>query len=236
MSKLSNLIFHDGEHWISSPFGSRASFQTSAGATGTFHNGVDYATNGKKLAQYAIASGSVLSCGVDYAYGGAKYVWVSYPQYGVKMLHYHLDSIAVKAGQSVNANTVLGYTGATGKATGIHLHLGVKRLSGGDYIDPEEWSKNEFEKLLKAKYTPGDYKVTKVTATGVLRVRKGAGTAYKAKKFSELTPGAQSKILKLAEKKKNGYVKGLTFTVSAVKGNWGETPSGWVCLKYCERI
>ena len=60
------------------------------------------------------------------------------------MLHYHLDSIKVKAGQKVTKETLLGYTGKTGKATGIHLHLGVKRLSGGGYIDPELWSKNEY--------------------------------------------------------------------------------------------
>ena len=28
----------------------------------------------------------------------------------------------------------------------------------------------------------------------------------------------------------------LCFTVSLVKDNWGKTPSGWVCLDYCERM
>lgn len=233
MSELSNLIFHNSEHYITSPFGYRKSFSTASGATSSFHSGVDYGTNGEKKRQYAIANGTVLSCGIDTAYGGAKFVWVSYPALGVKMLHYHLDKIFVKAGQKVNKNTVLGTTGMSGRATGIHLHLGVKKLSGGDYIDPEKWSK----KVLEAKYTTGNYKVVKVGGAGALRVRKGAAKTYSKIKFSKMTKSAQKKILAIAGKKVNGYVKGLTFTVLEVKNNnWGRTPSGWVNLDYCERI
>lgn len=143
MSTVSDLIFNGEKHYITSKFGKRASFKTDAGVTSSFHSGTDYGTNGKKLAQYAIDIGTVISCGK--ASDGAKYVWVEYPIQGVKMLHYHLDSIKVKARQSVNKSTLLGYTGKTGKATGVHLHLGVKRLSGGDYIDPEKWSANEYK-------------------------------------------------------------------------------------------
>lgn len=142
MSTVSNLIFHNASHYVTSKYGYRYPINTSAGKTNPFHSGTDYGTNGKKIAQYAIEDGSILSCGK--ASDGALYVWVSYPRLKVKMLHYHLDSIKVKAGQIVNKNTLLGYTGKTGKATGIHLHLGIKRLSGGDYIDPEKWSKNEY--------------------------------------------------------------------------------------------
>ena len=86
------------------------------------------------------------------------------------------------------------------------------------------------------KYTVGDYKVVKVGGAGVLRVRKGAAKTYGKVKFSEMTKSAQNKILKLAGKKVNGYVKGLTFTALEVKGNWGRTPSGWVNLDYCKKI
>lgn len=149
MSTVSNLIFHNEKHYVTSKFGKRAVLNTSAGNTAPMHRGTDYGTNGKKIAQYAIEDGSILSCGK--ASDGALYVWVSYPRLKVKMLHYHLDSIKVKAGQIVNKDTLLGYTGKTGKATGIHLHLGVKRLSGGDYIDPEKWSKNEYTAPPKAE-------------------------------------------------------------------------------------
>lgn len=190
MSKLSNLIFHNAKHYVTSAFGPRKTISTAAGNTSTYHYGTDYGTNGKKLTQYAIEDGSVLSCGV--ATDGAKFVWVSYPRLGVKMLHYHLDSIKVKTGQKVTAKTALGTTGKTGKATGVHLHLGVKRLSGGGYIDPEAWSAKEYKaptaasssavstaKTKKAKDAAksfdkslaGTYKVT----ASALNVRSGAG-------------------------------------------------------------
>ena len=35
---------------------------------------------------------------------------------------------------------------------------------------------------------------------------------------------------------KDGYVKGLVFTVSETSENFGKTPSGWVCLDYCEVV
>ncbi|MBQ8029126.1 MAG: M23 family metallopeptidase [Clostridia bacterium] len=236
MSEISNLIFHNAKHKLSSPFGERAVIETSRGETSPFHNGVDYSTYGKKLPQYAVDKGVVISCGTDYAYGAAKYVWVKYSSLGVKMLHYHLDKIKVKTGQSVDENTVLGYTGKTGMATGIHLHLGLKRLSGGGYIDPEKWSKEEFPNLKKSsnkeKFPVGNYIVT----TALLNVRSGPGKSCSKRSFSRLTPDAQKKILKLSGKKCDGYVKGLCFTVLEVCGSWGRTPSGWVCLDYCEVI
>ena len=181
MSTVSNLIFHNANHYVTSSYGPRKSITTTNGNTGSYHNGTDYGTNGKKIAQYAIEEGSIISCGT--ASDGAKYVWVQYPRLGVKMLHYHLDSIKVKAGQKVNESTVLGYTGKTGKSTGVHLHLGIKRLSGGGYIDPEAWSKNEYKPRTVtstkaavdaaksfSKSLAGTYKTT-----ANLNVRKGAG-------------------------------------------------------------
>ena len=241
MSKLSNKIFHDAKHRVSSPFGARSVISTSAGKTSSFHSGCDYSTYGEKLPQYAITNGTVLSCGIDTAYGGAKYVWVSYPSLGVKMLHYHLDDITVKSGQKVNENTVLGHTGQTGKATGIHLHLGLKRLEGGSYIDPEKWSAEVYEKSEASskadKNASSGYKVGSYIVTAqVLNVRTGPSTKYDRKAFAKLSKSAQTKIKALTGKKVSGYVKGLTFDVSEVKGNWGKTPSGWVCLEYCRKI
>lgn len=129
MSKVSNLIFLDGgkNHYKSSPFGKRAAIKTSAGTTSTFHNGVDYATNGKKIPQYAIEDGYIFAAATSNS-DKAKYVWVIYPRIKAAMLHYHLDSYSVRAGQKVSKGTRIGYTGMTGKATGIHLHLGHKNL------------------------------------------------------------------------------------------------------------
>ena len=114
MSVVSNLIFHNEKHYVTSSFGYRSVLNTSAGKTNPKHSGTDYGTNGKKLPQYAIEDGEVLTA--TRAADGALYVWVKYPRLGVKMLHYHFDNLNVKAGQKVDANTALGNTGKTGKA------------------------------------------------------------------------------------------------------------------------
>jgi murein DD-endopeptidase MepM/ murein hydrolase activator NlpD len=55
---------------------------------------------------------------------------------GIETAYMHLSKFAdgQKVGQRVAAKTVIGYVGATGLATGPHLHFGVKQ--NGDYIDP----------------------------------------------------------------------------------------------------
>lgn len=228
MSKITNIIFNGKSHYITSKYGKRTVLKTAAGATSSFHNGTDYGTNGKKLAQYAIEDGSVLSCGK--ASDGALYVWVKYPRINKKMLHYHLDRINVKSGQSVKKGKLLGYTGKTGKATGVHLHLGVKDLTTDKYEDPEVFAKGYTEPKV---YKTGNYKVT----ASLLRVRRGPSTDYDYKKFSFLTPNAQSQIKKLnSGNRADGLVKGCVCTVSEVKNNWGKFPSGWVCLDYCKAV
>ena len=226
MSKVTNIIFNGKNHYITSPYGRRAVMNTSAGTTNPFHYGTDYGTNGKKLAQYAIEKGSVISCGK--ASDGALYVWVKYPRINKKMLHYHLDKVKVKAGQAVQRGTLLGYTGKTGKATGVHLHLAVKDLSTDNYEDPEKFALLYKEPIV---YKKGTYVVT----ANLLRVRRGTSTDYDYKKFSFLTPNAQSQIRKLnAGNSAHGLVKGCVCTVSEVDDNWGKIPSGWICLDYCK--
>lgn len=226
MSKITNIIFNGKSHYITSPYGKRNVLNTAAGSTNPFHYGTDYGTNGKKIAQYAIEKGSVISCGK--ASDGAKYVWVKYPRINKKMLHYHLDSVKVKAGQTVSRGTLLGYTGKTGKATGVHLHLGVKDLTTDKYEDPEKFA-------LTYKETTTYKKGTYTVDTRLLRVRRGPSTDYDYKKFSFLTPNAQKQIKGLNNgNKADGLVKGCVCTVSEIDENWGKIPSGWICLDYCK--
>jgi len=46
----------------------------------------------------------------------------------------HLSAFAVKPGQSIRRGAVLGYVGATGRATGSHLHYEI--LANGQLINP----------------------------------------------------------------------------------------------------
>lgn len=152
MSAISKKIFNGANHYITSPYGKRKTISTSAGSTASFHYGTDYGTNGKKIAQYAIEDGYVFAA--QRAKDRALYVWVIYPRIKKAFLHYHLNSYKVRSGQPVKSGTLIGYTGKTGKATGVHLHLGIRdltRLSDNQikhmtwallqscaYIDPEK--------------------------------------------------------------------------------------------------
>jgi len=136
--KLATRIFRKergtgaDQYYVTSPFGWRKD-----PITGEYkgHNGCDYGTHGNKWAQYALEDGIVESAYLDYY--GAKCVRVQYPRLGYRCTHAHLDSICVSKGQSVNKDTILGYTGTTGYSTGIHLHLGVQRIGSDLWIDPE---------------------------------------------------------------------------------------------------
>lgn len=143
MSKITDIIFKGEKHYITSKFGSRSPISTKAGTTSNVHKGTDYGTNGKKIPQYAIEHGTVYSVGTDSA--GAKYVNIVYPRINKRFFYCHLDTISVKKGQTVEKYTKIGTTGMTGKATGIHLHLGIIDLSNNTYIDPEEYAKSYTE-------------------------------------------------------------------------------------------
>lgn len=82
------------------------------------------------------------------------------------------------------------------------------------------------------EYSVGDYRVI----DGVLRVRTGASTEHRKLTYDELTDNAKEQIFKLVGYECNGYPEGVECTVSKVIGNWGKTPSGWICLDYCEKI
>lgn len=82
-----------------------------------------------------------------------------------------------------------------------------------------------------SKYSVGDYEIT----ASLLNVRTGPGKNYAAKRFVQLSADARAKVKKLAGYAADGYVKGMVCTVSEVQGDWGRTPSGWICLDYCKK-
>jgi len=89
---------------------------------GRMHNGVDLAA-GYGVAIHAAAAGTV---SVGYQAGGAgNYVTVAHAG-GVFTHSMHMSRVAVRSGQWVAANQVIGYVGATGNASGPHLHWEVR--------------------------------------------------------------------------------------------------------------
>lgn len=171
--KIASKIFKRDDWYITSKFGTRDIIKTKEGDSFAFHDGCDYGTNRCKWAQYAIENGIVLNCGV--ANDGAKYIWVNYPRINKKLLHYHLDSILVSKGQLVDENTILGYTGMTGKATGIHLHLGMKNSEGGEYQDPDAYNYQPISKKEVDAYQ--EYTVVK--GDTLIKIAKKFNTTWK---------------------------------------------------------
>ncbi|MEU6016554.1 LysM peptidoglycan-binding domain-containing M23 family metallopeptidase [Streptomyces sp. NPDC047515] len=97
------------------------------------HTGIDFPVfTGTSVK--AITSGTVVTAGWGGAYGNQvviKHADGHYSQYG------HLSSISVSAGQSVSTGQQIGLSGATGNATGPHLHFEVRTGPAyGSDIDP----------------------------------------------------------------------------------------------------
>ena len=98
---------------------------------GRMHTGLDYpAAAGAPVG--AAGRGSVKFAGWNT--GGYGYLVVISHRLGYESWYAHLSRIAVRPGQSVTGGTRIGYVGATGHATGPHLHFEV-RLNGKP-IDP----------------------------------------------------------------------------------------------------
>lgn len=100
------------------------------------HNGVDLGgTQGYNIVSANEGVVSIASWGEGYGY----YVVVDHGG-GVSTLYAHCSKLLVSAGQSVKKGQVIALIGATGWATGPHLHfeviIGGKRVDPLLYIDP----------------------------------------------------------------------------------------------------
>ena len=115
----SNLLFDKPVNGpLSSPFGLRRFFN---GEERNPHSGLDFAANHGTPIK-APAAGTVILTG-DYFFNG-KTVFVDHGQ-GLISMFCHLSEIGVKVGDELPRGGVLGKVGATGRATGPHLHWNV---------------------------------------------------------------------------------------------------------------
>lgn len=96
-------------------------------------------------------------------------------------------------------------------------------------LDYTTYGKEETE--IK-NFDVGRYKVS----AEVLTVRKGPATNYDWVRFSELTENAQKQVVSLSGYKPNGLCKGVVCDVFETKREWGKIPSGWINLRYCEKV
>jgi peptidoglycan hydrolase-like protein with peptidoglycan-binding domain len=107
---------------LTSPFGPRGA---------RFHAGVDLAAPTGTAVRSA-AGGRVAYAG--YRYGGwGNFVAVNHGG-GIRTFYAHLSRVSVRVGQLVGEGSQLGLVGATGDATGPHLHFEVRVRSAA--VDP----------------------------------------------------------------------------------------------------
>ena len=125
INNISDITFHEAYHYVTQDYSK-------------YHNGIDYGTNRKKIPIYPIEDGIVTYTGKD-SYG-ALIVKVKYNRINKTFVYGHLDKITVEKGQKVNEQTMLGLTGKTGNATGIHLHLSIYDNKLNKYINPNEFN------------------------------------------------------------------------------------------------
>ena len=123
---------------VSAHFGDRRLYIYSDGETvHNIHNGIDFAVPvGTKV--HACADGRVVFADRRII-TGKSIILEHLPE--VYSIYYHLSEINVKKGQMVKRDEVIGKTGATGLATGPHLHWEV-RVSGVA-VNPEVFLKNK---------------------------------------------------------------------------------------------
>ena len=157
MSKISNLTFKDKKHYITQNYSNK-------------HKATDYGTNRLKINIYPIEDGKVLNVYKD-SYG-ANVVKIYYPRINKTFAYAHLDKVYVNKNQEVNNNTIIGTTGMTGNATGIHLHLAIYDNNTNKYIDPELYSK---------EYNPQS---NTPNMEHIYTVRKGDNLSKIAKKYN----------------------------------------------------
>ncbi len=93
------------------------------------YNGVDLASS-YGAAIYAAAAGEVIISKADGGWNGGygNYIVVKHDN-GTQTLYSHLSASSVSVGQSVSQGDVIGAMGATGKATGVHLHFEIRGAS-----------------------------------------------------------------------------------------------------------
>ena len=112
------------------------------------HLGTDYAAD-RGTPVRATARGRVAHAGWKGGYG--KLVEIAHPN-GYRTRYAHLSRIKVRKNDWVDQSDIVGLVGATGLATGPHLHYEL--IKNGRHVDPENVNRGIQGKALQKKYHP----------------------------------------------------------------------------------
>ena len=120
-------VIWPSDGWISGTYGYRSDPFTGER---DFHPAVDISSQ-KGRPVYATATGQVFSAGRNGAYGNLVEIDHGF---GLTTRYGHLSEFATAVGDTVQRDDVIGYVGATGRATGYHVHYEI--WSNGRTINP----------------------------------------------------------------------------------------------------
>jgi murein DD-endopeptidase MepM/ murein hydrolase activator NlpD len=126
-------------------FGTRRVFN---GVTKSVHQGLDYRV-GPGTPVSAVNSGTVILAQSLFFEGNC--VVIDHGQ-GLLSLYLHLSELKVKAGDHVDQGTEVGLSGASGRATGPHLHLAVRWQ--GFYLNPAALLRLRLPDVVAKKIQP----------------------------------------------------------------------------------
>lgn len=146
-----------------------------------YHKGIDL-VGGSEIV--AFADGVVTAiCNSGVQYGQACYVRLKHSN-GWQTLYYHLasGSVCVKVGQNVVKGQKLGIMGATGQATGVHLHFQIDKGGSGSAINPYDYIFNGKELVPSTNNTStsnsSDTVYTVVAGDTLSGIASKYGTTY----------------------------------------------------------
>ena len=122
-------IMWPADGWVSAGYGYRSDPFTGER---TFHPAVDISTR-KGQPVYATATGRVISAARNGAYGNLVEIDHGF---GLMTRYGHLANFAVVVGDTVLRGDVVGSVGATGRATGYHVHYEV--WASGQTVNPRK--------------------------------------------------------------------------------------------------
>lgn len=115
------------------------------GGKTSFHSGTDIA--GSYRSKIYAANNGVVTVSEKHSYNG-NYIVINHNN-GYYTTYGHMDSRAVKVGDTVEMGQVIGYMGETGYASGVHLHFGLWK--GKPFSCPETSCSLPGTKVLKFK-------------------------------------------------------------------------------------
>lgn len=213
---------------VTSSFGPRT-YTYQGKKVSDYHKGIDL-IGGSEIV--AFDDGVVTAtCNTGKQYGQACYVRIKHPS-GWYTLYYHLKSgsVCVKKGDSVKRGQKLGIMGATGQATGVHLHFQIDKGGSASAINPYDYVFNgkEFEKTPAPSTDPFPGVSDEELARRVWNGEFGNGDTRK-KKLGSRYAAVQALVNKGVGKGGSSSTTTITYivkkgdTLSAIAKKYGTT-------------